>query len=297
MASALTSPCSTSASSTKVRVRVVCSPQPVLATSVLCPELCDHLQVLSGARASTSGRLPAAAVPQCLQYASIQPPALSGRFCIRPLPGTARLGIAGRKHAVSCGIVRSRSRQVACQAQKSQQETERPVMEQLESDLIAGSSSNGNGNSARRNGSKAPSKNSATNIADKIDTRPAEESQDEGDNNDSGAQSHSERSGGTPAKAASKVPGGVTEGDNLSAPKPASFWLPHPEAGDIVPVQFQLQALLSYCTLACLCYLCMWSLLLLACCVAACQVTMVAWLHFSDLYQPAAHCSWPSLCV
>ena len=196
------------------------------------------LQVLSGARASTSGRLPAAAVPQCLQYASIQPTALSGRFRIRALPRTARLGTAGSKHAVSCGILRSRPRQVAYQAQKSQQETERPVMEQLESDLIAGSSSNGNGNGARSNGSKAPSKNSATNIADKIDTRPAEESQDEGDNNDSGAQSHGKRSGGTPAKAASKVPGGVTEGDNVSAPKPASFWLPHPEAGDFAPVQF-----------------------------------------------------------
>jgi len=60
----------------------------------------------------------------------------------------------------------------------------------------------------------------------------------EGDNNDSGAQSHSERSGGTPAKAASKVPGGVTEGDNVSTPKPASFWLPHPEAGDLAPVEF-----------------------------------------------------------
>ncbi|DBB14997.1 hypothetical protein WJX82_007629 [Trebouxia sp. C0006] len=212
MASALTSQCSTSASLTKVRV-------------------------LSGARASTSGRLPAAAVPQCLQYASIQPTALSGRFRIRALPRTARLGTAGSKHAVSCGILRSRPRQVAYQAQKSQQETERPVMEQLESDLIAGSSSNGNGNGARSNGSKAPSKNSATNIADKIDTRPAEESQDEGDNNDSGAQSHGKRSGGTPAKAASKVPGGVTEGDNVSAPKPASFWLPHPEAGDFAPTR------------------------------------------------------------
>lgn len=112
-------------------------------------------------------------------------------------------------------------------------------MEQLESDLITGTSSsngsdNNNGNGVKRNGSKAPSKNSATNIADRIDTKPAEESQDEGDNNDSGAQSHDERSGGTPAKAASKVPGGVTEGDNISAPKPASFWLPHPEPGDII---------------------------------------------------------------
>ena len=236
MASALTSHCSNSASSTKVRVRVVCSPQPVLAVSVFCPEGCHLLQVLSGAKASTSGRLPAAAVSQCLQYASNQPPALFGRFRTKALPGPARPGTAGSKHTVSCGIIQSQPRQVACQAQKSQQETERPVMEQLESDLIAGSSSNGNGNGASRNGSKAPSRNSATNIADKMDTSPAEESQDEGDNNDSGAQSHSERSGGKPAKAASKVPGGVTEGDNVSAPKPASFWLPHPEAGDLTPV-------------------------------------------------------------
>lgn len=239
MASALTSCCSTSASSTKVRVRLFPTTcKTVLVLSVFCSELCHNLQVLSGARASTSGRLSAAAVPQLLQYASIQSPALSGRFCIKPLPGTTRSGLAGAKCSVSCGIRWSQLRQVTCQAQTSQQESERPVMEKLESDLIAGSSSNGNGNGVRRNGSKAPSRNSATNIADKTDTSPAGESQDEGDNNDSGAQSHSERSGGTPAKAASKVPGGVTEGDNVSTPKPASFWLPHPEAGDLAPVEF-----------------------------------------------------------
>ena len=125
-----------------------------------------------------------------------------------------------------------RKNTVICQAPKTEA-SERPVMEQLESDLIAGAS-NGNGNGlVRRN--KAPTKNSATNIADKVDTRPVEASTD--DEADSGAQSPSDRSGKKAAKAASKVPGGVTEADNISAPKPASFWLPHPEPGDFVPVQ------------------------------------------------------------
>lgn len=194
------------------------------------------LQAMSGARASTSGRLPTAA----LTSVETSP----GRCFpkgLRPA-ASARQGIAGGRNTIfshSCRPPTCRS--VSCQAQKTQQESERPVMEQLESDLVAGTSSsngsdNGSANGVGRNGSKAPSKNSATNIADRIDSKPAEESQDEGDNNDSGAQSHGERSGGIPAKAASKVPGGVTEGDNVSAPKPASFWLPHPEPGDFAPV-------------------------------------------------------------
>ena len=115
-------------------------------------------------------------------------------------------------------------------------------MERLESDLIAGVSTNGNGNGngVKRNGSAAPKKNAATNVADRTDDVPedteAEASQDGDDNVASGAQSHQERSNGTPAKAASKVPGGVTEADNLSAPKPASFWLPHPEPEDMPQV-------------------------------------------------------------
>ena len=126
---------------------------------------------------------------------------------------------------------------VTCQAPKTEA-SERPVMEQLESDLIAGAS-NGNGNGVvRRN--KAPTKNSATNIADKVDTRPAEASTD--DDADSGAQSPSDRSGKKAAKAATKVPGGVTEADNISAPKPASFWLPHPEPEDFIPVKAPAQS-------------------------------------------------------
>ena len=128
-------------------------------------------------------------------------------------------------------LARHRARPVAatvCQAQKTKQESERPVMERLESDMIAGVDSNGNG--VQRNGSKAPSKNSATNVADRTNTPPAETSQDEDGNVDSGAQSHEERSNGsTLAKAASKVPGGLTEADSMSALKPASFWLPQPE--------------------------------------------------------------------
>ena len=99
-------------------------------------------------------------------------------------------------------------------------------MERIESDLIASVESNGNG--VKRNGSKAPSKNSATNVADRTQPPPAETSQDDDENVDSGEQSPSSNSG-TLAKAASKVPGGITEADNLSSPKPASFWLPQPE--------------------------------------------------------------------
>ena len=129
------------------------------------------------------------------------------------------------------GPARHRTRLVpatpaVCQAQKTKQESERPVMERLESDLIAGIESNGNG--VKRNGSKAPSNNSATNVADRTEELPAEKLQDDDENNDPGEQSHSVN-GSTIAKAASKVPGGVTEADNLSAPKPASFWLPQPE--------------------------------------------------------------------
>ena len=130
------------------------------------------------------------------------------------------------------GLARHRTRLVpatpaVCQAQKTKQESERPVMERLESDLIAGTESNGNG--VKRNGSKAPSKNSATNVADRMEAPPAETSQDDDDENiDSGEQSHSSN-GGKIAKAASKVPGGITDADSLSAPKPASFWLPQPE--------------------------------------------------------------------
>lgn len=200
-----------------------------------------HLQAVSGARASTSGRLLATALTQCQNHASAQvSPILPGRSFPNAIRRAARQGTAGGRQTIpSCSWTCTTSRSVTCQAQKTQQESERPVMEQLESDLIAGTSSsngNSNGDGVGRNGSKAPSKNSATNIADRIDSKPAEESQDEGDNNDSGAQSHGERSGGTPAKAASKVPGGVTEGDNISAPKPASFWLPHPEPGDFIQV-------------------------------------------------------------
>ena len=115
-----------------------------------------------------------------------------------------------------------------CQAQKTKQESERPVMERLESDLIAGVESNGNGNGVKRSGSKAPSRNSATNVADRMKAPPAQTSQDDDDNVDSGEQSQSSN-GGTVAKAASKVPGGITAADNMSAPKPASFWLPQPE--------------------------------------------------------------------
>lgn len=115
---------------------------------------------------------------------------------------------------------------IVCQAQKTKQESERPVMERVESDLIAGAESNGNG--VKRNGSAAPSKNSATNVADRTEAAPAETSQDGDDNVDSGEQSQSSN-GGTVAKVASKVPRGITEADSPSSPKPASFWLPQPE--------------------------------------------------------------------
>ena len=136
-----------------------------------------------------------------------------------------RLGLA--RHAATL----MPARPTVCQAQKTKQESERPVMEQVESDLIAGSDSNGNG--VKRNGSKAPIKNSATNVADRTDTPPAQTSQDEDGNVDSGAQSHKERSNGASVTAASKVPGGITEADSPSAPKPASFWLPHQEPEDL----------------------------------------------------------------
>ena len=204
------------------------------------------LQAASGTRASTSGRLPAFSFGHCHVHAGAQPTPM---YSCKPRSATAvhttRHNTNRLSPPVRCGSNCHKAKLVKCQAQKNQQESERPVMEQVESDLIAGSSNgngnssgkrNGNGNGARSNGSRAPLKNSATNIADKTESQPAEESQDEGDNSDAGAQSHSERSNGTPAKAASKVPGGVTEADNINAPKPASFWLPHPEPGDIVQV-------------------------------------------------------------
>lgn len=138
------------------------------------------------------------------------------------------------------GLARHRAKLVStgptvCRAQKTKQESERPVMERVESDLIAGANSNGNG--VKRNGSTAPTKNSATNVADRTDTPPAQTSQDEDGNVDSGAQSHEERSNGASVKAAAKVPGGITEADNMSAPKPASFWLPHQEPEDLRKVR------------------------------------------------------------
>ena len=173
--------------------------------------------------ASTSGRSsPTALAPSALHYF---PSVQSQRFrrILRPNSTITPL--------LQHGLARHRTRLVPatpakCQAQKTKQESERPVMERLESDLIAGTESNGNG--VKRNGSKAPSKNSATNVADRMEAPPAETSQDDDENIDSGEQSHSSN-GGKIAKAASKVPGGITEADNLSAPKPASFWLPQPE--------------------------------------------------------------------
>lgn len=99
-------------------------------------------------------------------------------------------------------------------------------MERVESDLIAGAESNGTG--VKRTGSAAPKKNSATNVADRVEAAPAETSQDGDENVDSGEQSQTSN-GGTVANAASKVPGGITEADSPSSLKPASFWLPQPE--------------------------------------------------------------------
>ena len=194
------------------------------------------LQVMSGYKASTSGRLPSLAPVARFQYKRrVQPVTLSARksCSIYCTPG-CKAGTVEIKRI--CPV---HFRLVTCQAQNSQQESERPVMEQMESDLIAGGSGDSTGNGARSNGDRAPLRNAATNAADKSVDRPAEESHDEGDNNDAGAQSHSERSGGAPAKAANKLPGGVTDSDNVSAPKPASFWLPHPEPGDHTPVSFK----------------------------------------------------------
>ena len=236
---------SSSSSRTGVRVRIRCSLFLLLPVQNCLLELDNFLQVLSGAKASTSGRLPNLAPAQCHSSAGVQHDFSSSCSPYQILLTQARTqGTAGLQRSFVRGCPkRCKSGPTTCQAQKTQQESERPVMEQLETDLITGTSHNGNGssNGAKSNGSRAPSKNSATNIADRTEDRPAEESQDEGDNNDSGAQSHSERSGGTPAKAASKVPGGVTEADNVSAPKPASFWLPHPEPGDTVPVRIMPQ--------------------------------------------------------
>lgn len=177
--------------------------------------------------ASTSGRSShvASALHFCPQLHYLQPLHCNrSRSIQRPdsCTSTPLLQYALARHRARLGPATP----AVCQAQKTKQESERPVMERLESDLIAGIESNGNG--VKRNGSKAPSKNFATNVADRTEAPPAQTSQDEDENNDSGEQSQSSNSG-TVAKAASKVPGGITEADNLSAPKPASFWLPQPE--------------------------------------------------------------------
>lgn len=191
-------------------------------------EMWRRPQVGSGSMASTSGR--SGVLGLTALYQSAQPgtrkfhsTVLHDSLCSHsPL---RRLMLA--RH----GTTLAPARPPVCQAQKTKQESERPVMERVESDLIAGSDSNGNG--VKRNGSKAPTKNSATNVADRTDTPPAQTSQDEDGNVDSGAQSHEERSNGASLTAASKVPGGITEADSMSAPKPASFWLPHQEPEDL----------------------------------------------------------------
>ena len=192
------------------------------------------LQVASGGQTSTSGRA-TVTNSRCRRIHDV----LLGAVSQPKLPYNP-LRVEGLRETTALRPHRTAAKQTfrnltLCQAQKTKQESERPVMERLESDLIAGVSSNGNG--VKRTGSAAPTKNSATNIADRTDDIPeAETSQDDDGNVDSGAQSHEERSNGTAAKAASKVPGGVTEADNLSAPKPASFWLPHPEPEDMPQV-------------------------------------------------------------
>lgn len=145
-------------------------------------------------------------------------------------------------------------------------------MEQIESELIT-TTDNSNG---RSNGSRAPMSNAATNMADRPQNsslhedessqgngsseqkraapqngasydnesqhsprKPvsdAETSQDE-DNSDAGAQTNNSSSRNRKDKAAARVPGGVTEADNESTPKPASFWLPHAEPEDFIDVR------------------------------------------------------------
>lgn len=187
------------------------------------------MQVGSGGTASTSGRschmAPVSCGPSAWHYF---PPVHFHRS-----RSMSRSDSCTSTPLLLHGLARHRTRLVpatpaVCQAQKTKQESERPVMERLESDLIAGVESNGNGNGVKRNGSKAPSRNSATNVADRMNAPPAQTSQDDEDNVDSGEQSQSSN-GGTVAKAASNVPGGITAADSMSAPKPASFWLPQPE--------------------------------------------------------------------
>lgn len=138
-------------------------------------------------------------------------------------------------------------------------------MEQMESDIITSTESS----QGRSNGSKAPKSNSATNIADrpkngasrqngsaqensshsdgsagqnvssdqnvseqaKSGKSEAETSQDEEYSN-AGAQTKNSAVKGKENKAAARVPGGVSDADSESMPKPASFWLPHPEPED-----------------------------------------------------------------
>lgn len=149
------------------------------------------------------------------------------------------------------------------------QQSERPVMEQMESELITSTDSS----DGRSNGSKAPKANSATNVADchangssgqngsaEQDSMSehngsasqngssrqnvseqakngsvAHASQDE-ENSDAGAQTKNSTSSNGNEKAAARVPGGITDADSDSTPKPASFWLPHPEPGDLEEV-------------------------------------------------------------
>ena len=144
-------------------------------------------------------------------------------------------------------------------------------MEQLGSELITTTdSSNG-----RSDGSKAPKSNTATNVADRPQNNSLQEngaaaangaaqengalqqngrsydsdseqeprkplnasemSQDE-EHSDAGAQTKNTSSQDKKEKAAARVPGGVTEADNESTPKPASFWLPHAEPEDFLEV-------------------------------------------------------------
>lgn len=177
--------------------------------------------------ASTSGRPIAAASAPCWPATWQHSPRQQmhrSRSSLRPASCTStallRFGLATHRTRLLPATP------LVCQAQKTKEESERPVMERVESELIAGAESNGNG--VERNGSAAPNKNSATNVADRTEAAPAETSQDGDENVDSGEQSHS-ANGGTVATAAAKVPGGITEADSPSSPKPASFWLPQPE--------------------------------------------------------------------
>ena len=153
-------------------------------------------------------------------------------------------------------------------------------MEQMESDLITSTDSS----QGQSNGSKAPRSNSATNVADRPkngasqqggsapengsqrngsgqngssepnvseeakagDRSEAETSQDE-EHSNAGAQTKNSAVKGK-EKATARVPGGVADADSDSMPKPASFWLPHPEPEDfrevvlyVIAVSFKTQ--------------------------------------------------------